>query len=781
MNELSNYVLAVLGEFGSGRGDPLDEYVRFGLGSLFFGVLLLVSLRNRQGPLKDRETILAIGFGIGFTREAFKFVVKSLEIHGGVDTATLELFFPPLEHALFAASRVIIAAGFIYYLLNTQRRALWFMAIGTALISVYYLITAPIWWSLVVATPTIKFSHIPADWIIHTFGVALGVFAVAVFLFSNKPGRYVVTLAFFAFLMDDILQLVNLGTGEAYKSVFAPIRHNLHIWGIALLGYVYLREQSSERQRLETSLHNEIEEKTIQAGKVIEREAQMETAIRIAGLGHFTFDAVTGNCTYCSKQHAANVGMTPEQFCTLTAGPTPQLSYVHAEDRHIVMNAIDRLSSGDTQTFEYRALHPNGEIKHIREIEEPVFDNQGKMVENIGTSMDLTDLREAEARVRQSQRIEAIGTLTGGVAHDFNNLLAVILGNLELSLEKGHSDDWKDLIETAIGATERGSDLTKNLLSFSRKAHLEPKRIDLNQRIRKTMKWAGRVLPETIDVENSLLAGLWDVELDAASVENALINILLNARDAMPDGGKITIETANMRINDEYVSDRHEDIPPGRYVMLAISDTGHGIAPDRYEAIFEPFHTDKPVGQGSGLGLSMVHGFIKQSGGAIRVYSEIGVGTTFKLYFRAATKQAIPESTVREQLIPASEGAEILVVEDEDEVIRIIERVLEGARYAVTTAANGDDALREFKSSGRFDLLLTDVVMPGTLQGPALAKAIRAINPDIPCVFLSGYASEATVHGNGLKPSDIRLMKPIRNVELLQAVSKALNAAKKND
>ncbi len=526
---------------------------------------------------------------------------------------------------------------------------------------------------------------------------------------------------------------------------------------------------------LEAALQKETAEKVTQTNMVAESEARLATAIRIAGIGHFSFDASTGGCTFCSEQHASQLGLTVDEYCTRTEGPVAQLFYVHADDRQVVLDAIDKINAGETQTFEYRAVHPDGKIRYIREIEEPVFDETGKVVANVGTSIDLTELREAEARVRQSQRIEAVGTLTGGVAHDFNNLLAIILGNLELSLETDREDVRRNLVQKSIKATLRGADLTKNLLSFARRAHLEPKHVNLNQTIQSTMTWGSRVLPKSISIETSLMAGLWDVKLDATSIENALINILLNARDAMPDGGKVTIETANMRIGDEYVFDRGEDIEPGRYVMLAISDTGHGIQSDKLEKIFEPFYTDKPVGEGSGLGLSMVQGFIKQSGGAIRVYSEVGVGTTFKLYFKAAEQQTIqPQRQPREQFHPPKDHAEVLIAEDEEEVMLILQHILEDAGYAVTTAQNGDEALEVFKSSGRFDLLLTDVVMPGKLQGPALAKAIRSVDPDIPCIFLSGYASEATVHGNGLKPSDIRLMKPVSRLDLLNAVSKAL-------
>ena len=535
-------------------------------------------------------------------------------------------------------------------------------------------------------------------------------------------------------------------------------------------------------QRLETKLQSESIEKARQVDKVAERETRLDAATQLAGIGHFSFEAFTGRCIFCSEQHAANMGMTVDEFQTTGSGPKPELDHIHPDDHSNVMDAIHCLNSGKSRNFEFRVQHSTGELKYIRQFEQPKFDQSGKVVEHFGLSIDLTELREAEARARQSQRIEAIGTLTGGVAHDFNNLLAVILGNLELCLDEDQDDMRRQYIQAAITATNRGAGLTRNLLSFARRAHLVPARLNLNQTIQNTMTWATRVLSETIIVETSLMAGLWDVELDATSAENALINLLLNARDAMPEGGKVTIETANMRISDEYVVERDEDIEPGRYVMLAISDTGHGIRAENVKKIFEPFYTDKPIGEGSGLGLSMVQGFIKQSGGAIRVYSEVGIGTTFKLYFKASGPKADePLSEYIKPSITASEGKKILVAEDEEGVLTILEHVLASAGFEVTTAKCGDEALEVFKSSGPFDLLLTDIVMPGTLQGPALAKALRQIDQNLPCIFMSGYASEATVHGNGLKPSDIRLMKPTRRDDLLIAVTKALSHINHDD
>ena len=536
-----------------------------------------------------------------------------------------------------------------------------------------------------------------------------------------------------------------------------------------------IRSLTKKEKLLQLALMKETAEKDIQVAKVAEGEARLETAIRIAGIGHFEFDRTTNTCNFCSERYAANFGLTPNEFVLKTAQFNPYTYHVHVDDRHVVKNAIARLNDFGTQVFEYRALHPVRGIRYIYEIVEPVFNRAGNVTASIGTSIDITELREAEARLRQSQRVEAIGTLTGGVAHDFNNLLAVILGNLELSLETSQDDDKRELIENAIEATMRGASLTKNLLSFARRAHLEPTHINLNQIIRNTMTWGARVLPETVIIENSLAAELWDVELDSTSMENALINLLLNARDAMPEGGKVTIKTANLQIYDKYNSDRDEDIGPGSYVVLGISDTGHGIPADKFEKIFEPFYTEKPVGEGSGMGLSMVQGFIKQSGGAIRVYSEVGVGTTFKLYFKSAEQVADkPTRHVRKRLHSPKNCAKILVAEDEIEVMNILKSILENAGHSVTTANSGDEALEVFKSECGFDLLLTDVIMPGTLLGPNLAKEIRLINPNIPCIFLSGYASETAAQGNRLKPSEISLMKPVSRMDLLSAISKAL-------
>ncbi len=411
----------------------------------------------------------------------------------------------------------------------------------------------------------------------------------------------------------------------------------------------------------------------------------------------------------------------------------------------------------------------------------PPFDQTLIRANVADISQRLEDQHQQEllqTQLAASQRLETIGQLTGGVAHDFNNLLAVILGNLEMLRDETDQDKRSQQLQSCINATLRGADLTRSMLSYARRAPLQPQVVDLNTLVRETKNWAGRTLPSHIQVETSLLPRLWRVEVDPSVAESAVLNLILNARDAMPENGKLTIQTANVHIEQAYIDRRNEKLDPGRYVMIAVSDTGGGIQDATLDLIFEPFFTTKPVGNGSGLGLPMVLGFMRQSGGSVQVYSEPGVGTTFKLYFPAVTKKlsAPPETNAAPTNTATPANKRILLAEDEEAVLEVLTSMLRSAGYAVTTASSGDHAKEIFEADPHFDLLLTDIVMPGRLKGPALAKELRGLCPSLPVVFMSGYASEATLHGNGLLPEDIRLMKPVRRSDVLEAVAKALTA-----
>ena len=390
-------------------------------------------------------------------------------------------------------------------------------------------------------------------------------------------------------------------------------------------------------------------------------------------------------------------------------------------------------------------------------------------------SFDITDRKLAQEQLRVSQRLEAVGQLAGGVAHDFNNLLAIILGNLELALEEFEDQRLKELLQPCIGATMRGAELTKNILSFARQAHLEPQSVELPKLVRKTTAWMSRTLPASIQVNIRHDDTDPTALVDESAAENALINLIINARDAMPDGGKLTIETGFYDVEGSDETQYSDTLTPGRYAMIAVSDTGIGIEKRDIGKIFEPFYSTKQPGKGSGLGLSMVHGFMRQSGGSVRAYSKVGTGTTIKLVFPiAGNAHGVKDHNDPTEHHSVPESRRILVAEDEPEVLAILVRSLSKAGFLVDSANNGDQAVAVFHERGPFDALVTDIVMPGTLQGPDLAKTLRASHPELPVVFLSGYAPEATIHGNGLRPEDIRLMKPVRSRVLVEAVQKAL-------
>jgi signal transduction histidine kinase/ActR/RegA family two-component response regulator len=390
------------------------------------------------------------------------------------------------------------------------------------------------------------------------------------------------------------------------------------------------------------------------------------------------------------------------------------------------------------------------------------------------------DITKLNARLMQSQRLEAVGQLTGGVAHDFNNLLTVVMGNAELLVEqagdKPESADQRLLAEMIVGAAQRGAALTQQLLAFARKQALSPKPLDVNQLIAQMDSMLRRTLGEHIEIELIRAAGLWQAMVDQGQLENALLNLCLNARDAMPKGGRLTIETANTVLDQAY-ADTHPEVKPGQYVMLAVSDTGQGISAEHIELVFQPFFTTKEKGKGTGLGLAMVYGFVKQSAGHINIYSEKGHGTAVKLYLPRAlyTQASVPEA--HERVMPTGGKETILVVEDDDMVRRYACQQLRSLGYRVIDMDNGADALAFIEQTDSVDLLFTDVVMPGGMNGRALADAARKLRPTLRVLYTSGYTENAIVHHGRLDPGVLLLAKPYRLVELARAVRSALGQA----
>ena len=392
------------------------------------------------------------------------------------------------------------------------------------------------------------------------------------------------------------------------------------------------------------------------------------------------------------------------------------------------------------------------------------------------SSIDVTRRVQAEEVAAQAQRMEAIGHLTGGIAHDFNNLLQIIRSNLDL-LAPHVAGDAKaaDRVVKAIAGTERAAKLTRQLLAFARRQPLEPRVVNLGRMMTDMADLLRRTLGERIEVATVIADGLWNTLADPAQIENAVLNLAINARDAMPDGGKLTIELANAMLDAAYAGQQAE-VAPGPYVMLAVTDTGTGMTPEVKARAFEPFFTTKPEGQGTGLGLPQVYGFVRQSGGHIRIYSELGHGTSVKVYLPRAAHA--PEWVGAEPLQPVEGGTEtILVVEDDTAVRAGAVEVLGSLGYRVLQAANADQALEILRSSAAVDLLFSDVVMPGSIKADELGRRARKIFPRIVVLFTSGYTETAAVKNRELDPDAQLLSKPYRRDDLARRIRAALDEA----
>jgi len=405
-------------------------------------------------------------------------------------------------------------------------------------------------------------------------------------------------------------------------------------------------------------------------------------------------------------------------------------------------------------------------------IVDAIRDETGTLIGFAKITRDVTEKREADqlleetrAALLQAQKMEAIGKLTGGVAHDFNNVLQVLRGNLELLRTRCAGDNWSmDRLGNAIDAVERGAKLASQLLAFGRRQALRPVSVNLAAMVRSMDDLLRRALGETIQVETVVSGGLWNAFVDLHQLENVLLNLAINARDAMPDGGKLTLELANAMLDDRYVRSL-SDVPAGQYVMLGVTDTGIGMSAEVLERAFDPFFSTKPEGEGTGLGLSMAYGFVKQSGGHIRIYSEVGHGTTVRVYLPRSSVAAHEPVTWRNATVTG--GTEtVLVVEDDQKVQSTVIEMLADLGYSVLKADNADQALVVLSSGVHIDLVFTDVVMPGTVKSPEMARRAVELQPHVRVLFTSGYTQNAIVHGGRLDPGVELLSKPYSREDL---------------
>jgi len=428
------------------------------------------------------------------------------------------------------------------------------------------------------------------------------------------------------------------------------------------------------------------------------------------------------------------------------------------------------------KNFEYTPLTENPSRVYLSSSGVPVFDADGNFAGYRGSTTDIRERKHLEERLGQSQKMETIGQLTGGVAHDFNNLLGVMLGNTEMLEERLPDDEvTTHNIEALKGAVDRASSLTGRLLAFSRQQTLSPVSTDITELVGGLEEILRRTLGETVDMRIASEPELWLATIDQHQFENALLNLAINARDAMPRGGKLTIETSNETLDAIYAA-QFDDVEQGDYVQVAVSDTGSGISPDILDKVFDPFFTTKGVGEGSGLGLSMVYGFAKQSKGHVTIYSEVDHGTTIKLYMPRSNVDAaqVPSNKDTPEFSPGSER--ILIVEDDADVRKIPANILRKQGYDIVDAENGAAAIEHLNDGKAFDLIFTDLILPGGMNGVEIAEEARRIQPGIKVLYTTGYAETSVAHHGRLDPDQTLVNKPYRRAELLEKVRSTLES-----
>jgi two-component system cell cycle sensor histidine kinase/response regulator CckA len=478
-----------------------------------------------------------------------------------------------------------------------------------------------------------------------------------------------------------------------------------------------------------------------------------------------------GNVEYVNPRFTQITGYTAQEI----VGHNPRLLKSGQTTSEEYEQLWQTITDGGEWHGELYNKKKNGEFYWVSVCISPIRDSAGNITHFLSIQEDITERKQLEEQLRLAQKMEAIGRLTAGIAHDFNNLLTIINGFANLVLQElSYDDPLREMVDKISGSGQHATNLVRQLLTFSRKQIVELKVLDLNDVVRHMDKMLERIIGEDIDLKTSLSPGLWSVKADRAQLEQVIVNLVINARDAMPRGGRLTIGTDNVGLSDGYVAGRL-GMQPGEYVLLTISDTGVGMSKEVRARIFEPFFTTKGMGQGTGLGLSTVYGIVKQSGGNILVYSEEGQGTTFKIYL-PQSKETHPSRSGPETPAEMPPGSEtILLVEDAEGVRNLASSVLGMQGYTVLEAQDGQEALqRVANSASPIHLLLTDVVMPG-ISGKALAEQLIQSQPNLKVLYMSGYTDNAIAHHGVLDPGTAFLQKPFGPVALARKVREVLD------
>ncbi len=509
-----------------------------------------------------------------------------------------------------------------------------------------------------------------------------------------------------------------------------------------------------------------------QAEKALRKsERALSEAQKIAHIGNWSLDLKTGDIHWSDEVYRI-FGRNPGEF-----EPTSERFFaaVYPDDVGAVRDSADQaFSKGLPHSIDHRIVLPDGTVRWVHEEAISTRDQDGELRYLVGTVQDITERKEMEQQIHRVQKLEAIGQLTGGVAHDFNNLLAVILGNTEILADQLGDNH---LLVSIDRAATRGAELTQRLLAFSRRQVLQPQPIDLKELFPDLCELLQRTLGEPVKILSGVREDIWPVLADPGQLENALLNLAINARDAMPDGGVLEIWSENVHLHDHDLRIT-DDVAAGDYVQITVRDTGTGMANDVLDRAFEPFFSTKEVGEGSGLGLSMVYGFARQSGGAVVIESAQGKGTEVRMFLPSAVAASGSDQPIQDaEQLDHGQGQTVLVLEDDPEVRSLTTDALEKLSYRVLEASDASAAMQIFDDeAGQIDLLLSDVVLPGGASGPEFAAKVKRLNPQLKLVFMSGYTDDLYTSDKVPGFDETLLTKPFRRADLAKAIHDSLSA-----
>jgi len=716
---IANELIEVLVEFGGGKGgEPGNVAVRYLLPTFFWTTLAAVALREWRRKRNMRDLAIGIAALVGIGRELLMFIAEYGSLRGMVSFESIYRFYPPLEHLATMASVLIIAAAFLYYQLGWRRFSLNFFLVGETITLFLYGIISFFWPVFLVDHPRAPFGSFWGDMAFRITASLLLGFVVSVFIVARIRGKRIqsaLLLGFLFLFLDEFLMILNLATQERYVEIYAPIRHNLHIWAIPLFLGVYWSEVKISLQKTTEDLLNE--------------RSRSESIISAMGDG-ISIQDVDFTVVYQNQVHKDLVGPRVGEYC--------YQAYAERQTPCEPCPVALTLADGMMHRIE-RTVTLSGMVRHLEITACPLRDASGRVIAGIEVVRPIDERKRLQEETVKSAKLESLGLLAGGLAHDFNNYLTSILGNIGLAMRSFEKDDdGLERLNDAEKATLRAAELTRRLLTFAKGGSPVKQSASLADVARDSVKFT--LSGSNVRAEYVFPEDLSPVEIDTGQMSQVFNNLAINALHAMPAGGTLTVAARNIRVCDE--------LPPllaGEYVRVSVIDTGVGIPAEHLAKIFDPYFTTKQ--EGSGLGLSSVYSILRNHEGYITVESIPGSGTTFHLYVPVSQR---PATASRVAPARRTQGqGRVLVMDDDPQIRQVVGHMLRSVGYECATAPDGKTAVEAYQSAlaanDRFLAVIMDLTIPGGMGGEEAMRHLLAIDPKVKAFVTSGYSNNSVL------------------------------------